>query len=167
MAAMLERQDPRTFAALVAPYPPPIAELAKAARQYVIDFMPGVYEIVWPVMKVAGYGTGPKKLSEHFVWIAPYAKHVVFGFYYGGELPDPRRLLEGTGATMRHVKLRSATDLATPGLRDLLVAASTHRVPPLRDDAEADLAAARKAAASGPANKAKLAATRKPGPTKR
>ena len=150
---MLDRQDAATFTALARKYPPAIAEIAQAARQYILDLMPGAYEIVWPVMKVAGYGTGPKKLSEHYAWIAPYEKHVVLGLYYGRELADPKGLLEGTGAKMRHVKLRTTADLQKPGLRELLVAAAKHRVPPLRVDADADLAAARKAALAGPSKK--------------
>lgn len=113
--------------------------------------MPDVYEIVWPVMRTVGYGTGPRKMTEHFAWLAPYANHVVLGFYYGAELPDPHGLLEGSGKRMRHVKLRTKADLDRPGLRDLLQEASRHRVPPLRDDAEAaaDLERARTAALSG------------------
>jgi hypothetical protein len=156
-----DRQDEKTFNAVVAKFPN-VTELAKAVRAYVIDFMPGVYEIVWPQMRNAGYGTGPKKMSEHFVWIAPQQAYVGLGFFYGGELADPHGLLEGTGAKMRHVKIRSADDLKRPGLRALLQAASKHRVPPLRDDADADLAAARKAALAGPANKAKAVAKAKP-----
>jgi hypothetical protein len=37
------------------------------------------------------------------------------GFFYGAALPDPARLLQGTGKFMRHVKLRpeTATDAAS------------------------------------------------------
>lgn len=155
----LARQDPETFQAMVAGFRPETAELANAVRKYVLDFLPGAYEIVWPHQKTAGYGTGPRKMSEHFAWIAPYEKHVVLGFVYGTELPDPQGLLEGTGARLRHVKARALADLARPGLRELLAAAVKHRVPPLRDDADEDLAAARKAALAGPAK----AAAKKPG----
>ncbi len=32
--------------------------------------------------------------------------HVNVGFFHGATLPDPARLLQGTGKFMRHVKLR-------------------------------------------------------------
>ena len=51
-------------------------------------------------------------------------KHVTFGFPFATSLPDPERLLEGSGKNMRHVKLRSADDLEKKGLRELIVAAS-------------------------------------------
>lgn len=149
----VNRQDLKTFTSLLAQYPAAIRTVAKAARAYILRALPEAYEIVWPAGKVAGYGTGPKKMTEHFAWLAPFSKHVVFGLNYGGELPDPKGLLEGTGAKMRHMKLHTTADLKTPGLDKLLRAALEHRVPPLRDDADDDLRAARKAALAVPAKK--------------
>jgi hypothetical protein len=70
-------------------------------------------------------------MTEQFCWLAPQTKHVVFGFYYGTELPAPKGLLEGTGQLMRHVKIRTKADLENPDLRRLVAAATTHRVPPV------------------------------------
>jgi hypothetical protein len=38
-----------------------------------------------------------------------FTSHVNVGFFHGAALPDPARLLQGTGNFMRHVKLRSGT----------------------------------------------------------
>jgi len=122
---------PAEFTAMVEGSPDPVPSLALASRALILDVFPRAVEVVWPQQRTAGYGTGPKKMTEQFCWLAPYAKHVVFGFYYGTELPDPEGLLEGTGRLMRHVKIRTPDDLTRPALRALLTAASTHRVPPL------------------------------------
>ena len=45
------------------------------------------------------------------------------GIYRGTELPDPNKLMEGTGKPHRYVKVRSAGDLKKPGLKPLLKAA--------------------------------------------
>jgi Domain of unknown function (DU1801) len=124
---------PEQFTDMVSGFEGPIPELALASRALILDVFPRAVEVVWAQQKTAGYGTGPKKMTEQFSWLAPYPKHVVFGFYYATELPDPEGLLEGTGRLMRHVKIRSAADLERPALRDLVLAASTHRVPPLKD----------------------------------
>jgi hypothetical protein len=50
--------------------------------------------------------------------------HITFGFPRGTLLPDPHGLLEGTGKTFRHVKLRALDDLRRPGLHELIVAAA-------------------------------------------
>ncbi|MCJ0872604.1 DUF1801 domain-containing protein [Streptomyces sp. AP-93] len=110
--------------------PQNVSDLAHACRGLIYDVLPETVEVVWPRQRTAGYGTGPKKMTEQFCWLAPYTKHVVFGFYYGTELPDPEGLLEGSGNPMRHVKIRTPEDLGNPALRRLVEAASTHRVPP-------------------------------------
>ncbi|MFY9751814.1 MAG: DUF1801 domain-containing protein [Candidatus Acidiferrales bacterium] len=50
--------------------------------------------------------------------------HITFGFPRGTSLPDTHGLLEGTGKTFRHVKLRALDDLRRPGLRHMILAAS-------------------------------------------
>jgi hypothetical protein len=49
--------------------------------------------------------------------------HVTFGFPRGTELPDPAHLLEGTGKSIRHVKLREKEQLLDANLRDLILSA--------------------------------------------
>ena len=44
--------------------------------------------------------------------LSPYTKWVSLGFLRGAALDDPDGLLEGTGASVRHVKLRSPEELA-------------------------------------------------------
>jgi hypothetical protein len=41
-------------------------ELAYQLRKLVAEVMPNVVEVPWPKMRMASYGFGPKKKSEHF-----------------------------------------------------------------------------------------------------
>jgi hypothetical protein len=123
--------DSSVFEEIIAGFPKEIRELALASRTLIFDVLPQTVEVVWPTQRTAGYGTGPKKMSEQFCWLAPQARHIVFGFYYGTELPAPDGLLEGTGRLMRHVKIRSMADLENPDLRRLVEVATTHHVPPM------------------------------------
>jgi hypothetical protein len=45
------------------------------------------------------------------------------GFFHGAALPDPTRLLQGTGKFMRHVKLRPGTTTNGRALSRLIDAA--------------------------------------------
>lgn len=49
-----------------------------------------------------------------FGYVNVFTAHVNVGFFQGASLPDPNGLLQGTGKSMRHVKLRTgtATDIA-------------------------------------------------------
>ncbi len=107
-----------------------VQNIAIETRALVFDVLPETVEVVWEKQKIAGLGTGPKKLTEHFCWIQPNKAHVNLGFNYGAELPDANRLLEGTGKLFRHVKIRKLEDLTNPALRELIEKATRHRVPP-------------------------------------
>ena len=126
----MTRTDATGFRAVLAGYSSDVTAIALAARSLVLSVLPEVYEVVWPIQRNIGYGTGPKKQTEHFAWIAPATSHVSFGFNYGAELADPARLLEGNGKKFRHTKLWTLADVEQPALRVLLRAAINHRVPP-------------------------------------
>ena len=126
---MTKRQDPTAFKTIIAGRDASIARLATRTRALVLEILPVAYEVVWERQRNAGYGTGPKKQTEHFCWISPASAHITLGFNYGAELPDPAKLLEGTGKLFRHVKLSSIADLERPAVRALIAAATRHRVP--------------------------------------
>ena len=71
--------------------------------------------------RAATYGVGPKKMSEHFCYIAPQKYYVNLGFMYGADLPDPNGLLEGSG------KLDSKTIAEGFEDRGAEVGTSSHR----------------------------------------
>ena len=50
-----------------------------------------------------------------FAYVNVFTSHVNVGFFHGAALPDPARLLQGSGKFMRHVKRRpeTATDAAS------------------------------------------------------
>jgi hypothetical protein len=128
---MSNRQDQAAFEQILVGFSDGIRALAKQTRALLLEVMPDLFEVVWTTQKSAGYGTGTKKNSEHFCHIIPHQNHVNLGFNYGTELPDPDKLLEGTGAKLRHIKIHKIEDLKRPGVKKMVEFASTHRVPPL------------------------------------
>lgn len=112
-------------------FSPEIQEIARKTRELIHRVLPEVVEVVWVRQKNTGFGTGPKKKTEHFCWVMPATHHVNLGFNYGAELPDPARLLDGTGKLFRHIKIQSVDDLKNPDLIQLLKFAATYRVPPI------------------------------------
>ncbi|MCE7012037.1 DUF1801 domain-containing protein [Kibdelosporangium philippinense] len=69
-----------------------------------------------------GYGTTTGYKGLKFT-VAPFSGYVRLGIAGGASLPDPSNLMQGTGKVHRHVKVRSAEELADPALRTLLTTA--------------------------------------------
>lgn len=58
-----------------------------------------------------------------FGYVNVFTSHVNVGFFQGASLPDPDRLLQGSGKRMRHVKLRPGTPSDDSALTFLIRAA--------------------------------------------
>src|ERR1700754_597617 len=76
-----------------------------------------VLEIMHDGCPVACLGDAP------FGYVNVFTSHVNVGFFHGAALPDPDRLLQGTGKFMRHVKLRPETETNSGALSTLIEAA--------------------------------------------
>lgn len=99
--------------------------VAKAVRTLMKGTVKGVEEYVNPWKIPSFDSNGP--LCCFMVG----KEHVTFAFMRGAALPDPDKLLEGTGKGVRHVKLRSVADVKKPGVKQLIVkAASLNRKDP-------------------------------------
>jgi hypothetical protein len=84
-------------------------------------------EIAWPKQRIVSFGAGPKKMSQHHCYIAVYALHINLGFYHGASLPDPAKLLAGTGKGLRHVKVSTLATANSAALAKLVRAAVADR----------------------------------------
>ncbi len=76
-----------------------------------------VREVLHDGCPVACLGDAP------FGYVNVFTSHVNVGFFQGAALPDPARLLQGTGKSMRHVKLRPGTAVEAAAIRGLIEAA--------------------------------------------
>ena len=66
-------------------------------------------------------------MIEGYAYILPHGRWVNLGFYHGVDLPDPEALLEGSGARLRHVKVRSREDVDRAAVRALIEGAVAER----------------------------------------
>ena len=71
-------------------------------------------------------------MIDGYAYIMPFRSWVNLGFFQGVSLMDPQGLLEGTGARLRHIKLRTVDDTEQPGVRALVEEAYAERKVGLR-----------------------------------
>jgi hypothetical protein len=63
-------QEPDGWGDLLVQLSPEVAALVTAADAVVRRTDPDVVRVVWPHQKTVGYGVGPKKMSEHYAYLA-------------------------------------------------------------------------------------------------
>jgi hypothetical protein len=76
-----------------------------------------VRELLHDGCPVACLGDAP------FGYVNVFTSHVNVGFFRGSSLPDPSRLLQGTGKNMRHVKLNRGAPANAAALAMLIESA--------------------------------------------
>ena len=111
------------------------AELGDLARQWFAVMRrcgPDVRELLHDLHPNACAG------EAAFGYVNAFTTHVNVGFFRGAELPDPKRLLEGNGKFMRHVKLKPGVAVDESALNALIEAA--YRDMQVRVAAEAGVA---------------------------
>jgi hypothetical protein len=116
-----------TFEEVLAQASPNLQPVCQALKMAIAALHPQYTEVAWPRLGIASYGIGPKKMTEHYAYIAVQSSHVNLGFYRGAQFKDPDRLLQGTGKGLRHVKLHRASEADSPALIALLVEAIKER----------------------------------------
>jgi hypothetical protein len=136
-----ESLSPRTqtpeaqLASFIAKYMPEIATRAKAIRAEMRKRYPTAMELAYDNYNALAIGYAPaEKSSEGIFSIALYPKWVSLFFLQAKGLPDPHRILKGTGNVAKHVVLDSPESLSDPAIEALMrEAVARARVPFSRD----------------------------------
>lgn len=105
---------------------PELVELSLRARAVLREEAPEANELLYDTHAVSLVFVPTLKLKHAFAHLAVYAKKANLGFNHGVMLPDPSGMLQGKGASIRHVPLTSAALLDSPDVRALIRAAIAH-----------------------------------------
>ncbi len=110
----------------------PLLPIILQLRKEILTIHSEANEVVRLGDRAATYGVGPRKMIEGYCYLMPHAKWVNLGFFRGAILPDPDKLLEGTGKLLRHVKIRDLKEVKKAGIRKLIKAAYKERLDALK-----------------------------------
>ena len=107
-------------------------QLIRAARRAVRRWFPAANELVWDNYNFFVIGYSPtERPSDSIVSIAARGNGVGLCFIHGAGLPDPKKLLRGSGNQTRFIRLDSAAVLARREVQALVAAAIARAKPPL------------------------------------
>ncbi|MFK7913466.1 MAG: DUF1801 domain-containing protein [Pseudomonadales bacterium] len=120
-------KDTGTFADLLRDCAPEVQALAEQLRTAILAIHPESTVVVRLGDRAATFGVGPKKMSEGYCYIMPLKDRVNLGFYQGSSLSDPTGLLEGTGKSLRHVKVHSMKIAKSTPLKTLITVSYRER----------------------------------------
>jgi hypothetical protein len=105
--------------------------LIRSVRSAMRKRLPAANELVWDNYNFLVFAYSPtEKPYDSVLSVAARANGVGLCFLHGAGLPDPKKLLQGSGRQTRFLRLESASRLSHPDVRTLVTAAlSRAKVP--------------------------------------
>lgn len=125
----MKRRAPRSeLEKFLGAFSPEIAKIALRVRAFVLEQAPLAHELVEDTddVVVMAYAF-TERPGDAFCRIVVNAESVDLGFDDGARLPDPQKLLDGSGRRARHLRLQSLDDLREPHVGRFLRAAIQDR----------------------------------------
>jgi hypothetical protein len=124
----------------IAKFNTPNQKLIRSVRAALRKRLPTAHELVYDNYNffVIGYSS-TERPSDSLLSISANAHGLNVNFYYGATLPDPHKLLEGSGTQNRFLRIASAADLARPEIEEFIAAAIAQGEAPLRASGPAKL----------------------------
>jgi hypothetical protein len=117
--------------AFLAKYSPEIAARALAILKKMRARYPSALELVYDNYNALAIGFSPtERPSEVIFSFAIYPNWINLFFLQGKVLPDPKKLLQGSGNLVRHIRLLSAAMLDDPDVVALMHTAATRAKVP-------------------------------------
>jgi hypothetical protein len=115
----------------LAKFTPEIAAEARAILEKMRARLPGAVELVYDNYNALVVGFGPtERPSDALLSIAVYPRSINLFFLHGARLPDPERVLVGSGKLVRRIPLAGPSTLDAPAVRALLERALQRAVQP-------------------------------------
>jgi hypothetical protein len=129
---MNDKAPKEQLAGFIAKYKPEIGALAQEALSMMRARLPGALELVYDNYNALAIGFSPTERASDVIFsIALYPRWVSLFFFHGVGLPDPQKLLKGSGKTVRHIVLENASDLDKPAVKALMKLALERAGKPL------------------------------------
>jgi hypothetical protein len=114
----------RQLKSFIAKFDPAHQTLIRAVRRTLRGRFPTAYELVYDNYNFFVIGYGPtERPSDCIVSLVGGANGVGLCFIHGAKLPDPRKILRGSGNQTRSIHLDSAEMLVRPEVEALIAAA--------------------------------------------
>jgi hypothetical protein len=128
----MDKSPQKQLAGFIAKYTPEIGAAAKEALAKVRKLVPGAVELVYDNYNALAIGFGPSDRRDDIILsVTLYPRWVSLFFTNARDLPDPQKLLKGSGKAIRHVVLEDASTLDSPPVQALIRHAVARASKPL------------------------------------
>ena len=113
-------------------FAPEICKLIRMGRRELRKRMPTAFELVYDNYNALAIGfAATERTATVLISLAGFARGVNLYFYYGAHLPDPLKILLGSGTQGRFIRLEGLETFKKAGVEALIKASMKYAEPSL------------------------------------
>ncbi len=132
----MSKEDTKDLLKFLKSFDKEIQERALWLREFIWDLYPTANELIYDNYNALAFGWSPTdRMGQVFCSIAVWrtGNNVHFGFYWGSELDDPKKMLLGQGNQYRYILVKSKDAFPKAYIKKLMKQAYTNSMAKVKD----------------------------------
>jgi hypothetical protein len=132
----MAKKDLKDLEKFLSVFPKEKQETALWLREFVWEEYPNCNELIYDNYNAVAFGWSPTdKVGHTFCSIAVgrTSHNVHFGFYWGSEIPDPKKMLRGEGNQYRYILVENKADFPKAYMKKLMSDAHANSLAKVKD----------------------------------
>jgi len=132
----MSKEQTKDLLKFLKPFPDDMKERALWLREFVWDLYPDSNELIYDNYNALAFGWSPTDRVGHtFCSIAMgrSSHNVHFGFYWGSQISDPKKILLGEGNQYRYILVKSKDDFPKAYINKLIKEAYANSLAKVKD----------------------------------
>lgn len=132
----MSKEDTKDLRKFLKPFDTQTKEMVLWLREFVWDAYPEANELIYDNYNALAIGWSPTdRLGHTFCSIAVgrSSNNIHFGFYWGSEIHDPKKLLIGNGNQYRYLLVKKKEDFPQRYIKELMTEACTNSLAKVKD----------------------------------
>ncbi len=119
----MSKEQTKDLLKFLKPFPDKVQEIALWLREFVWGLYPLCNELIYDNYNAVAFGWSPTDRVGHTfcsIAVGRSSYNVHFGFYWGSEIADPKKILLGEGNQYRYILVRSNEDFPQVYIKKLM-----------------------------------------------
>jgi hypothetical protein len=132
----MSKDQKRELLKYLKPFPKDVQEIALWLREFIWDVYPTSNELIYDNYNAVAIGWSLTERQSHTfcsIAVGRSSHNVHFGFYWGSEITDPKRILRGEGNQYRYLLIKEKKDLPITYIKKLMKEAYTNSLMKVKD----------------------------------
>ncbi len=132
----MSKDQTKDLLVFLQPFDASIQDIVLWLREFVWDLFPRTNELIYDNYNAVAFGWSPTDRVGHTfcsIAIGRTSKNIHFGFYWGSEIADPKKILLGNGNQYRYILVRDKKDFPKTYMKQLLKEAFANSLAKVKD----------------------------------